>query len=35
MACACDITLGYSPQQGQAWAEQQAQRAIREIRRIE
>lgn len=35
MASDCDITLAYSPQQGRAWAEQQAQRAIHEIRRIE
>lgn len=35
MASDCVITLAYSPQQGRAWAEQQAQRAIHEIRRIE
>ncbi len=35
MACACNISVGVQPHQDQAWAQQQAQRAMTEIRRIE
>lgn len=35
MACACDITVGLQPEQDQAWAQAQAQKAIAEVLRIE
>ncbi len=35
MACACDISVGLQHPQDKVWAQQQAQRAIAEIRRIE
>lgn len=35
MACACEIRIGLKAEQDGAWAQQQAQRAIAEIRRIE
>ena len=35
MACACHIHIGLLPHQDQPWAQQQAQRAADEIRRIE